>query len=272
MFIANNGQNLRFSLIWSTYRREKVGFMRCLIGRRDVLVAIVASASTFLSMYLARPEPRTRFVAANSYLMPSAPLDRLVDQLNFKDTPFREAIDTLSRKTGMTTRLHTWSLASAGINADDPVSLHVANMIAGQVLDQMIACLGSGPRPAYWKSDGILEVGTAAEKDRAIITRLYDVRDILKSEVERPRALFPSATETSLDDAQNALIKYPEDYVVTESWKDNGGTSGVLYCAFGRLVVTQTPRNQDAVELALYYISDRLAAKLPLDGVALPTQ
>jgi hypothetical protein len=213
--------------------------------------------------------------------MPSAPLDRIVDRLDFKDEALQDAIDILSRKTGIAMRLHTHSLESAGVRREVRVNLHLANLTAGQVLDEIIDSVKTKTRLGYWRGDGAVEISTYAEESGTIVTRLYDVRDILQYDVERSQAslqintgqshnVLYSPTSTLCDEAENSLIKYLEDSVVTDTWKDNGGTLGVLECAFGRLVVVQTPRNQDAIEAALYRISNQPVFKVPHEGVVLP--
>lgn len=239
-------------------------------NRRTVFAALAASVCTFLVMYVTRPEPRTRFVAGNAYVIPSAPLDRVVDRLDCKEVPLQDAIDILSRKTSIAMRLHTQSLESAGVRPDTPVNLHVANLTAGQVLDEIIGSVKSEARLGYWKGDGAIEISTYAEESGTIVTRLYDVRDILQHEVAQSQNMLNSPTSTHYDDAENSLIKYLEDNVATDTWKDNGGTLGVLWCAFGRLIVAQTPRNQDAVEAALYNVSNQSVVKPPPEGNVLP--
>jgi hypothetical protein len=204
--------------------------------------------------------------------MPSSPLDRVIEQVDCNDAPLEDAIDLLSRKTGVATRIHVQALGRAGVGLITPVSVHLTNVTLRRALDEIIASARIPTPLSFWKGDGLIEIGTSAEEDDELVTRLYDVRDILQVSAESPQvsARLPWSPATPLDDAQWSLALFVEKNVAVETWRDNGGRLGAMRCAFGMLVVTQTPRNQDAVEAALCSISNRQVVTPPAERVVPP--
>ena len=111
----------------------------------------------------------------------------------------------------------------------------------------------------------------APEQKHDVITRVYDVRDLLvqipdypykgdlgvpvdKSVVvvaDTPPSTQPHRTPTSKEELADNLIDLIKETVATETWRDNGGTEGAIRELGGQLIVTQTLENQKYLESLL---------------------
>jgi hypothetical protein len=94
--------------------------------------------------------------------------------------------------------------------------------------------------------DGIVHVATSEDLARFTVTRVYDVRDIIADALAGGRSWNGPVPPTELDAAE-ALVTLIQEEIEPETWRYAGGTSGGIRYFAGRLVVTQTEENQDAV-------------------------
>jgi len=92
----------------------------------------------------------------------------------------------------------------------------------------------------YSVDDNIIRVSTLEDLDKITDVRAYDVRDIVP-------------TELQMDD----LVKMIVDTVATDSWRDSGGTTGVLRVSKHKLIVTQTPMNHRQIRSVLKMLREQ---------------
>jgi hypothetical protein len=108
-----------------------------------------------------------------------------------------------------------------------------------------------------------------AEPKHDVMTRVYDVRDLLvqipdypyKGELGVPvdksvvvvgdTAPSTQPHRTSKEELADNLISLIKDTVSPDSWRDNGGTEGAIRELGGQLIVTQTLENQKFLESLL---------------------
>lgn len=251
----------------------------------SMLVACASSLITFLVLAATRPETKMRLVSPEGAFFPGAPLDRAIGKLDLENTPLQDAITTLSRRAGVPIRIHTTALEAAGLKLNSRVNVQLTDATLGGALDGVLCAVKTDAKLDYWVAIDGIEVSTHDEEEAYVVTRVYDVRDILKSFAEQGRDFWrsptgfvvestpgipPRAAPLTFEEAQAALEKLVSDNVAAQSWKMNGGTTGELECAFGRLVVIQTPRNQDTVEALLLLLAKPESLKPPPQGIMLP--
>ncbi len=118
---------------------------------------------------------------------------------------------------------------------------------------------------------GIARGAEEAEKKQDVITRVYDVRDLLVQIPDYPYkgdlgvpvdksvvvvadaapTTQPHRTPTSKEELADNLIDLIRETVATDTWRDNGGSEGAIRELGGQLIVTQTLENQKLLESLL---------------------
>jgi hypothetical protein len=113
------------------------------------------------------------------------------------------------------------------------------------------------------------EAGAASETPPEVLTRVYDLRDLMMNVGDYPftgkigaplerEIVLPgtqneskSTTRPTRADRVGDLIKLIMDTVNVDSWRDNGGTVGAIRDLSGLLVVTQTAEAHKQIETLL---------------------
>ncbi|HLL88354.1 MAG TPA: hypothetical protein VK324_03540 [Tepidisphaeraceae bacterium] len=107
---------------------------------------------------------------------------------------------------------------------------------------------------------GLAATATAADDPQAVVTRTYDVRDLLLPMRHYPLEQFAAAGSTptsrpasgadaaAATEAADAIPNLILTTVASDTWRDNGGTIGALTGLNGQLIVTQTPENHRQLE------------------------
>ena len=112
----------------------------------------------------------------------------------------------------------------------------------------------------YTIDQGIISISTDDELAKNTLTRVYDVRDLLRG-----------LDKNGADARQQAIVKAVLSIDPKSCWRENGGQAGSVRALQGSLIVTQTPERQEHV-LALI---ERLRAVInpgiaPVDKNILP--
>ncbi len=159
--------------------------------------------------------------------------------LEFQDTPLRDAVQFLSDVTGMQILLNNRVLNEAGVASDAPVTLRVKNVslksALGLIFDQL-----EGGELTYVIRHEVLQITTREKAESFVSTKVYSVADLHLSSDE--------------------LVTLVRSHIAPTTWEDNGGPCAV-HSAEGGLVVTQSSANQ---ELILALISDLRQLKQPV--------
>lgn len=165
-----------------------------------------------------------------------ATLDQKVAEVNFDGAGLADVIDFFRDVTGGTNIVVEWgSLEAAGVDRNAPVTLRVKNVKFGRVLDLVLSSAGRGSVPLGYTIDGnLIRISTAEHLDSITDVRVYDVRDITASEVQ-------------IQD----LTKLLTESVAPDSWRDSGGSVGVIRPTRNKLVITQTPMNHREIRNVL---------------------
>lgn len=181
----------------------------------------------------ARLSPRTcgaADAAAMSRLWQA--LEKPVD-MDFSDMPLVDVVRKLSSETGVPIIPDVKALDGVGVASNDKVTLSAKNVPLHLALDLLVANVTSAGKHE------VIELTTREVADNALITRLYDVRDLASS---------------------RNLGAFVERVVAPDSWNDGGG-AGSLAALPSLLVVTQVQSVHGQVERVLEVLRTRSPAK-----------
>jgi hypothetical protein len=127
-----------------------------------------------------------------------AQLAQRLPELKFQGVTFNDAIDFLRDVTGANITVNWKALEGAGVSRDTMVNLHLSGVSLRKALDLVLSEAAGGDSITYYIDQGVIEITTREIADRAMVTRVYDVQDLL---MEIPD--FTNAPQFSLDASQN---------------------------------------------------------------------
>jgi hypothetical protein len=196
-----------------------------------------------------------------------AALSTRIPEITLEDVAFETAIDWLTEHTGLNIHVSWERLADYGIARDKPLSLKARNLPLSQVLWLLMnQAAGSDVKLAYRASGSLLVLSTEEDLGRELLTRVYDVRDLLSRAPNFSNAprLNPAAAlqqggsgvstgfdmgdqpdelnEPVLGDADPAgaeLVRLISETVEPDSWSSVGGAGRIMFWR-GRIVVYNT--------------------------------
>ena len=110
---------------------------------------------------------------------------RVIRKVDFDDVGLSDALDELATAMNINMVVRWRHLEAVGIDADEPVSLSVANMRFGDVLLLVLEAVGIGQDElAYSATPDMIVVSTFADITSRTVVRVYDVRDLTMETVE----------------------------------------------------------------------------------------
>jgi len=113
-------------------------------------------------------------------------LNQRVPELTFEDLPLEQVMDWLAEFTRMNVTVRWQILADAGLDRDKPISIHARNLRLSQVLWLIMSeAAGTEIKLAYRASGNLLILSTSDDLDKEMVTKIYDVADLL---IRFPRA------------------------------------------------------------------------------------
>ena len=165
----------------------------------------------------------------------AALFNRMLPEISFEDVPFGDVVSFLRDVSGANIFVNWKSLEAAGMDKNVPVSVQLKNVKFSKVLDMVLDSAGGGQvRLAYFFDNNVLTITTADEAAKNVVTRVYDVKDILP----------PGDAKGRADELMKAIVNSCD----TSSWKENGGGVGAVTPVGSLLVVVQTEENQRLVK------------------------
>jgi len=100
--------------------------------------------------------------------------------VNYPGVPLEAVLDDLRRQTGVNFDIRWRQLEAAGVSRDTPIELLLRRVPAGIILRRVLKHAGNEFEPiGYSIQAGIVTAAPQRELDRRLVTRVYDVRDIL---------------------------------------------------------------------------------------------
>lgn len=159
--------------------------------------------------------------------------------------PFDQAVETLRTLSGVNIWVDWPSLALEDFVRNTPVSLRLTHVTLSEALDRLLSRPVGAVELGYGVEDGVVLITTRQCAGQYVITRAYDVRDMI----------LPIGTPGRADGI-DALIRYLTRSVDPDSWKDNGGVFGKIQEVNGRLIVTQSWQSHEKIARWLDMLRD----------------
>ena len=152
-------------------------------------------------------------------------LTQIVDA-DFQDLPLSEVAEWISLKLDLQVLFDKVALEEEGIGTDSPVTLHVKGISGELLLSRVLKPL----QLDYQIEEGLLIVTTAAKVKERLLTKVYDIRDLLD------RGLHPSQPLAAIESATPG------------PWLNVDGEGGSMQLfADTLLIIQQTPANHAEV-------------------------
>lgn len=107
-------------------------------------------------------------------------LRQRVPEIAFEEAPLDQVIDWLTDTSGMSIIVRWDALTSSGVDRDKAISVRARNLELSQILWLIMnQAGGTDLRLAYRASGEMLVLSTADDLGREMITRVYDISDLL---------------------------------------------------------------------------------------------
>jgi beta-lactamase regulating signal transducer with metallopeptidase domain len=195
-----------------------------------------------------------------------AKLDRKLPEVNLEGMPLADVIEFLRDTGGVNIFVNWKALEAAGIDRKEPVTARMRNVRFSKALQVVLESASSqAAHIGYSADDGVVTVSTADDLAKNTLTRVYDIRDLLVmtpdfipgegllglSPTTKPSEPRPDQPGDKRDEELrktraalvNDVVQLITETVATDTWKDNGGSTGSVRELSGQLIVTQTPEN-----------------------------
>ena len=182
----------------------------------------------------------------------------MLPEITFEGVSFSDTIDFLRDVTSANVFVNWRALEAAGIDRNAPVTAKLKQVKFGRALQLMLDDVAGGKNKlAYEIDDNVITVSTAEDLGKNTVTRVYDVRDLIRPAANAPadktadKAADPAAPAPAAAH-QEKRVKILTDLIVTSvapaTWRETrGGSSGAIRELQGQLIITQTQENQIAI-------------------------
>ena len=210
-----------------------------------------------------------------------AALARELPNLSLNNVSFGDAIDYLRDLTNLNINVHWKEMELLHVTKETPVNVRLRAISTRKALELVLAEAGAGTPLTYYIDEGVIEITTREAADTRMITRVYDVGDLILEipDFEGPAmGLDNTATGGSgggsrgggsrgggggsggglfgggnsggnktddkgktRDERGEELVKLITSTIRPEIWSDAGGTAQIRYFR-GRIIVT-APRS-----------------------------
>jgi hypothetical protein len=166
-------------------------------GKLALATAIGALTSAALAQQVGTSSTPPRAQNVNTVSI----LNQRVPEITFEELSLEQVMNWLADFTHMNVNVRWQVLADAGIDRDRPISLHARNLRLSQVLWLIMNdAAGSEVKLAYRASGNLLVLSTAEDLDKEMVTKIYDVADLL---IKLPVATRQGAFNVSQGLGQN---------------------------------------------------------------------
>ena len=190
--------------------------------------------------------------------LPAQDAARPVPSVAFDQTPIEEALRFLQNVSGVPIVVDWPALELAGVEKSTEISLELRDVPLRKVLQLALDTASPFEPLTFYLEDGLLHVTTLAEADADLVTRVYDIRDLI---VEVPDFDVGDADlggggggglgngnggggdegGGSEEERAQQIIDLIVQTVRPDVWAVNGGTARIAFFR-GNLVVT-APRS-----------------------------
>ncbi|HEY8751939.1 MAG TPA: hypothetical protein VIM11_28415 [Tepidisphaeraceae bacterium] len=189
-------------------------------------------------------------------------LGRAVPEFEVKDATFRQAVEGLVQLTHVNMAIRWEDLEGKAVSLHDTLRLHLWSTTVGGALRALLAICNATDRVTIRENDGVIYMMALDQTPGAVSVSVYNIRDLIDAAVEYDRSRVEAANPAmpkrqsvavalTVEDAVDNITRLIEDNVDTDSWRDNGGSVGVIREFGGLLIVSQTPVNHEKIAAML---------------------
>ena len=171
-------------------------------------------------------------------------LNRIVPDTEMNEVPLRDAINYVQQDTGANIFVNWNALTAAGVSNLTPITLSLQDVTVGKLLSLIMTQASPSVPTVQFIDNNVLMITTREDADTQMVTRVYDVSDLVMSVPD-----FTGAPSFNLSSAS-------QNQSVTASSSGGGGggaSSGNLFSGGGgaNQTTAETPaqRGQDLVTL-----------------------
>jgi len=247
----------------ASFRRPSRGWtvlgitLLCVLGVVALTNARAGSDATTQAAEAARPTaavyrawvkpltpPRTHEADAKTHEL----LGKKLPEAHFEAADLKTVLEWLRQTSGLNVDVRWNSLATAGIEANVPVSLRLKDVTVERVLRAVLEKVDetAQARLTYVVDDGVVVVGPREGLATKTVTKVYDVRPLVMG--RHPG----DEKDVHWEPLTGELVKTIQEQVAPTSWRgDAGGDTGQINSNFGQLVITQTVDNHRLIESLL---------------------
>src|SRR5271170_6564950 len=204
-------------------------------------------------------------------------LNRIVPDTEMNEVPLRDAINYVQQDTGANIFVNWNALTAAGVSNLTPITLSLQDVTVGKLLSLIMTQASPSVPTVQFIDNNVLMITTREDADTQMVTRVYDVSDLVMSVPDftgAPSFNLSSASQnqsvtasssggggggassgnlfsgggsnsasstTSATDQLTQITQLIENSVDRNSWVDNGGTVGTVRSLNGQLIINQTP-------------------------------
>jgi beta-lactamase regulating signal transducer with metallopeptidase domain/type II secretory pathway component GspD/PulD (secretin) len=210
-----------------------------------------------------------------------AALDRNMPEINFSAVPFADCIDFLRDVTNVNIFVNWKALEASGVDRATVVSARLRDVKFSKALKMILKDVGGADvKLGYEVDDGVITISTEEDLAKNVVTRVYDIRDLIidpgddplndfvGAETSKPGATSRPATQAQSprEQAVKLITQLLQDTIAPDSWKDKGGAAGSVRELSGQLIITQNPENQSAIELLLRQLRENRGAQVTVES------
>lgn len=264
--------------------------------KRDILIGIIAGAVALIVTNWHKPQPalppgiyqvtvdQAKYNALDEIFAPPPNpnldtrrgLEVQIDKIEVTAARFDWMLEYLADAAGTDIEADWKSIRDLAA-PDKEISLNLHNVTVNYALHELLTqAAGNDARLLALKiQPGRVTVTLSEHLSKELVTRIYDVRDLIALAVKgtapfqtpktapatQPQQKFPQSdvvlppiqwmnNVTSPQEAADGLVKTLMEDVDPTSWRDMGGISSLRMIA-GKLIVVQTRENQDEVAIWL---------------------
>ncbi|GMV26388.1 MAG: hypothetical protein AMXMBFR58_24190 [Phycisphaerae bacterium] len=216
--------------------------------------------------------------------------------VTFRENALRDVIGFVQTVSNLDVDTDWQSLEEIGITQDSTVTLELKNVSLRSVLDRVMDRISDPSNRAGWEiSDGVLRIASEELLRRNVVTLVYDIRDLLLEVPDysnAPEFDLQSVLQSSgqggggssqspfrdtqqdrenenrrtLDERTTDLLEIIQQNVDPEGWTDAGGTTGRVQSLNGNLIITNTPKNHQAIDGLLRKLREVRAMQINVES------